>query len=89
MSTGQGAGATNGDFFDYTGVKSCMDSLDQKFSEFAELLRGVNDYMNDNIHPLDIHIYYTSYLISPKNTNKICILTSLIHFFAKPNCFSD
>ncbi|MGN0967524.1 MAG: hypothetical protein ACI4OP_08125 [Candidatus Coprovivens sp.] len=50
MSTGQGAGATNGDFFDYTGVKSCMDSLDQKFSEFAELLRSVNDYMNDNIH---------------------------------------
>lgn len=54
MSTGQGAGATNGDFFDYTGVKSCMDSLDQKFSEFAELLRSVNDYMNDNIH-IDHH----------------------------------
>ena len=39
MSTGQGAGATNGDFFDYTGVKSCMDSLDQKFSK-KELIKS-------------------------------------------------
>lgn len=43
------SGGTTTDKFDYLGVKSCMDSLDNKFAEFAELLRTVNDYMNENI----------------------------------------
>ena len=44
-------------------------------------------YMNDNIHPLDTHIYYTSHLISPKNANKICNLNSffIVAFFTTDN----
>lgn len=39
-----------GDFFDYKGVKDVMDKLDIKFSEFAELLKNANDYINKNIN---------------------------------------
>ena len=48
------SGGTTTDKFDYIGVKGCMDTLDNKFSEFAELLRSINDYMNENIS-LDHH----------------------------------
>lgn len=38
------------DIFNYEGVKSCMGTLDSKFSEFAEILKKANDYVNENIH---------------------------------------
>lgn len=38
------------DIFNYEGVKACMGTLDSKFSEFAEILKKANDYVNENIH---------------------------------------
>ena len=38
------------DFFNYEGVEACMGTLDHKFSEFAEILKKANDYVNENIH---------------------------------------
>lgn len=40
----------NQDFFDYKGVKDVMGGLELKFAEFAELLKNVNDYINNNIN---------------------------------------
>ena len=40
----------NEDFFDYKGVKEVMGSLELKFSEFSELLKNINDYVNDNVN---------------------------------------
>lgn len=43
-------GSGTGDFFEYQGVQTCQINIDNKFSEMAELLKSVNDYMNFHIH---------------------------------------
>lgn len=37
------------DYFHYDGVEECMNRLGDKFTEFEELLRKANNYVNDNI----------------------------------------